>query len=233
MAILITGGAGYIGRHTAKRLAETGHDVVALDNLSTSGTAHFPWGKLIVGDIADTHLVASILRSHRISTVIHLAASAHVGQSMAEPYLYFRNNVSGSLALFETMVAERVLQVIFASSCAIYGTTNLPVAREDGPFRPASPYGESKLQIERSLRWYNQAFGLRLICLRYFNVAGAVDALGEDIKTSLGIIPKTLDPLSTRRYRSMCTARTLRLTTGPRSMIMFTPQTSPKPICWR
>ena len=179
MSILITGGAGFIGRHTAKLLQSAGLRAVVFDNLATGRRDEAAEGAFVEGDIADVRLVRGVLREHDVTAVIHLAASAHVGDSMAQPDAYYRNNVCGTAALLEAMVAEDVLQLVFASSCSVYGNSASTAAREDEPVVPMSPYGESKLITERALPWYEQAFGMRWVALRYFNVAGAEDGMGR------------------------------------------------------
>jgi UDP-glucose 4-epimerase len=192
MSILITGGAGYIGSHTAKLLHESGLDVVVLDNLSTGLRENLQWGAFIEGDIADVGLVRSIIRRNGVTAVLHLAASTQAGDSVVRPDAYFANNVCGTLKLLDAMVAEDVRQFVFASSSSVYGDTLSVSAREDEPLTPVSAYGESKLQTERVLPWYERAYGVRWAALRYFNVAGASDRLGEEISASLRIIPRTV-----------------------------------------
>ncbi|HWC99102.1 MAG TPA: UDP-glucose 4-epimerase GalE [Candidatus Sulfopaludibacter sp.] len=194
MSILITGGAGFIGSFTARRCTEAGYRVVVLDNLSTGAIEQARWGVFHRADIREVDVVRELLRAHQVQTVVHLAAHAHVGESIADPARYFSNNVSGTVALLEAMLAENVPRLVFASSCSVYGNAASLRIGEDGPAHPASPYGESKLIGERALEWYGRAYGLRSIALRYFNVAGA-DAyagLGEDIETSLRIVPRAL-----------------------------------------
>jgi UDP-glucose-4-epimerase GalE len=192
MSILITGGAGYIGSHTAKLLDEAGLDVVILDNLSTGRRENSRWGAFIEGDIVDVSLVRSIIRKYAVTAVLHLAACAQAGDSVVRPDVYFANNVGGTLKLLDAMVAENVRQFVFASSSSVYGDTLSVSAHEDDPIIPMSAYGESKLQTERALPWYERAYGLRWAALRYFNVAGATDGLGEEISASLRIIPRTI-----------------------------------------
>lgn len=192
MSILITGGLGFIGSHTAKLFHESGLDVVILDNLSTGRIENARWGNFIEGDIADVGLVRSILRQYSVTSVLHLAASSHVGDSIDRPDFYFANNVGGSLRLLEAMIAERVTQFVFASSCSVYGNSGSQSAHEEEAVTPVSPYGESKLQTERVLPWYQSTYGLRWLALRYFNVAGAKDGLGEEISSSRRIIPRVV-----------------------------------------
>ncbi len=192
MSILITGGLGFIGSHTAKLFHESGLEVVILDNLANGRRENAQWGTVLQGDIADVPLVRSIIRQHSITSVLHLAAYVQVGESMVRPDLYFANNVGGSLRLLEAMTAEGVRQFVFASSCSVYGNSGSLSAHEEDAVTPVSPYGESKLQTERILPWYQRTFGLRWLALRYFNVAGAKDGLGEEISSSVRIIPRVV-----------------------------------------
>ena len=192
MSILITGGAGFIGRHTARLLQASGREVVLLDNLSTGREQVSYAGLFFVSDIADTARVRRILREHAVTSVLHLAGSAHVGDSMARPAFYYANNVCGTAALLEAMLAEDVRQLVFASSCSVYGNSASSGAREEEAVVPVSPYGESKLVTERALGWYQRAHGLRWAALRYFNVAGAEGDLGEDLAGSRRIIPRAV-----------------------------------------
>jgi len=192
VAILITGGAGYIGRHTAKLLHGAGLPVVTLDNLTTGRRDETGWGPFVEGDIANVGLVRSIIREHAVTAVIHLAASAHVGDSMARPDAYYRNNVCGTASLLEAMIAEGLRRLVFASSCSVYGNSASTAAHEDEPAIPMSPYGESKLVTERALPWYQLAHGLQWVALRYFNVAGAEDSMGEDLAGCRRIVPRTV-----------------------------------------
>ncbi len=176
--ILVTGGAGYIGSHTAKALAMSGFEPVVLDNLSAGHRWAVKWGPLVEGDVNDEDLVRRVIDEHRIEAAIHFAASAYVGESMREPRKYFRNNVINSLGLLNAMIDCGVNKVVFSSTCATYGNPESLPIDEEHQQRPVNPYGESKLFIEKALRWYGDAHGLRSVCLRYFNAAGA-DAEGE------------------------------------------------------
>ena len=176
--VLVTGGAGYIGSHTAKALAIHGFEPVVLDNMSSGHRWAVRWGPLVEGDIADSQLVRDVIRHHRIQSVVHFAANAYVGESVVQPRKYFHNNVTNTLSLLHTVMDSGVRDVVFSSTCATYGQPqSLPIA-EDHPQAPVNPYGESKLFVERALRWYGDAYGLRFVCLRYFNAAGA-DPEGE------------------------------------------------------
>jgi UDP-glucose-4-epimerase GalE len=194
MSILITGGAGFIGSATAKVCAQAGRRVTVLDNLSTGRMDRVRWGAFCLGDIRNVEAVREVLRLNGVTTVVHLAAYANVGESIAKPAEYYSNNVSGTTALLEAMLAENVRRIVFASSCSVYGNTASLRLREDHDVQPMSPYGESKMIGERMLDWYGHAYGLQAIKLRYFNVAGADPeaGLGEDVETSLRIVPRAL-----------------------------------------
>jgi UDP-arabinose 4-epimerase len=178
LSILVTGGAGYIGSHACKALARAGYRPVVLDNLSRGRRLAVRWGPLVEADLADRARVAAALTEHGISAVLHFAAYAYVGESVADPALYYRNNLGGSLSLLEAMREVGVDKIVFSSTCATYGILErMPIA-ETAPQLPVNPYGETKLAIERALRWYGSAYGLRSVSLRYFNAAGA-DPEGE------------------------------------------------------
>lgn len=171
--ILVTGGAGYIGSQTAKALAQAGYQPVVLDNLSSGHRDAVRWGPLVEGDIADEDLVRHVIEKYRISGVVHFAANAYVGESMKNPRRYFENNVMNSLRLLHAMLDCRVTRIVFSSTCATYGAPlRLPID-EVHPQLPVNPYGESKLFLEKTLRWYGEAHGMRSLSLRYFNAAGA------------------------------------------------------------
>jgi UDP-glucose-4-epimerase GalE len=189
--VLVTGGAGYIGSHTCKALAAAGHVPVTFDNLATGHRAAVRWGPLVVGDIGDRALVERTLREQRIEAVVHFAASAYVGESMADPGKYFRNNVVHSLDLLEAMHACSVRHLVFSSTCATYGVPRTVPIPEDHPQQPVNPYGESKLFVERALHWHGVCHGLRWLALRYFNAAGADPdgELGEQHEPETHLIP--------------------------------------------
>jgi UDP-arabinose 4-epimerase len=177
-SILVTGGAGYIGSHACKTLARAGYCPVAFDNLSRGHREAVRWGPLIEGNIADRAKLSAALDEHRVSAVMHFAAFAYVGESVADPAMYYRNNLGGTLSLLEAMREARIDQIVFSSTCATYGNPDDVPIRETAPQLPVNPYGETKLAIERALHWYGQAYGLRSVSLRYFNAAGA-DPDGE------------------------------------------------------
>lgn len=177
-AVLLTGGAGYVGSHTAKALAGAGFVPVVFDNFSNGHRSAVKWGPLVVGDLADGRLLREVIRKYEVQAVIHFAADAYVGESMSQPLKYFRNNIANSLSLLESLHDMRVRDVVFSSSCATYGIpTRIPIA-EDHLQRPVNPYGESKLVVERMLQWCSGAYDLGWVALRYFNAAGA-DPAGE------------------------------------------------------
>jgi UDP-arabinose 4-epimerase len=178
MNILVTGGAGYIGSHTAKVLAATGHTPVVLDNLANGHEWAVKWGPFEQGDLSDAPRVAEVIRRHQVQAVVHFAASAYVGESMTKPRKYFQNNTVNTLRLLDAMLDADIKDIVFSSTCATYGTPQRLPLDETHPQVPVNPYGESKLCVERILHWYAQAYGLRWTALRYFNAAGA-DPDGE------------------------------------------------------
>lgn len=179
MAVLVTGGAGYIGSHMVHAPLDVGERVVVLDNLTTGfDWAVAPGAELVVGDAGDQTRVAALIAVHRIDAVIHFAASIVVPDSVRDPLGYYRNNTVNSRALIETAVAAGVRHFIFSSTAAVYGNPQRVPVREDDPTVPTSPYGSSKLMTEIMLRDAGSAHGLRHVILRYFNVAGA-DPLGR------------------------------------------------------
>jgi UDP-arabinose 4-epimerase len=172
-SVLVTGGAGYIGSHACKVLARAGYRPVVFDNLSRGHREVVRWGPLVEGDLADRRRLAAALEQNQVSAVMHFAAYAYVGESVADPGMYYRNNLSGTLSLIEAMRESGVDRIVFSSTCATYGTPHSVPIRETAQQLPVNPYGETKLAIERALHWYGQAYGLRSVSLRYFNAAGA------------------------------------------------------------
>jgi UDP-arabinose 4-epimerase len=195
VSILIVGGAGYIGSHTAKLVAKAGLTPVVLDNLVYGHEWAVKWGPLVKGDLADSELIARVLREHQITAVIHFAAYAYVGESVQNPRKYFRNNVANTLNLLDAMLDAGVKDIVFSSTCATYGEpTQVPIG-EDQPQKPVNPYGESKLAVERILHWYGGGHGLRFAALRYFNAAGADPdgEIGEDHDPETHLIPLAIE----------------------------------------
>ena len=194
MNILVTGGAGYIGSHTAKALANAGFDPVVLDNLSMGHAANVKWGPLIQADLSDAAAVRQVLKDHKIEAVIHFAGSAFVGESMQYPRRYFRNNTVNTLNLLDAMSEQGVRRFVFSSTCATYGNPEQVPMSENHPQRPVNPYGDSKLFIERMLRWSGEAEKLPWIALRYFNAAGCDPdgELGEQHDPETHLIPRVL-----------------------------------------
>ncbi len=178
MRVLVTGGAGYIGSHTAKALAKAGHEPLVLDNLSAGHRWAVKWGRLLEWDLADTEMLPQFLEKERVEAVLHFAASLLVGESVQEPRKYFWNNVVNTLRLLDAMLEAGVKRIVFSSSAAVYGNPVKVPIPEDHPKEPVNPYGETKLAMERALQWYGNAYGLKWVALRYFNAAGA-DADGE------------------------------------------------------
>ncbi|MGB5870941.1 MAG: UDP-glucose 4-epimerase GalE [Albidovulum sp.] len=183
--VLVTGGAGFIGAHACKALAEAGALPVAFDNLSTGHADAARWGPLVRGDVRDRGALTSAMRQFRISTVMHFAASAYVGESVTNPAIYFDNNVGGMISLLDAAREARVGQIVFSSSCATYGAPDVLPISEFTPQMPINPYGRTKLICEQMLADYSAAYGLRHVCLRYFNAAGADPS---------GVIPERHEP---------------------------------------
>ncbi|MDP8966687.1 MAG: UDP-glucose 4-epimerase GalE [Cyanobacteriota bacterium] len=196
-SILVTGGAGYIGSHAVQALQNAGYEAIVLDNL-VYGHREFVeqalGAKLIVGDISDRALLDEVFATHEIAAVMHFAAYAYVGESVSNPAKYYRNNVVGTLTLLEAMLAASVKTIVFSSTCATYGVPQSVPVTEDQPQNPINPYGRTKLMVEKILADFDKAYGLRSICFRYFNAAGADPAglLGEDHSPETHILPLVL-----------------------------------------
>jgi UDP-arabinose 4-epimerase len=191
MRILVTGGAGYIGSHTCKHLAAAGHAPIVFDDLSQGHEWAVKWGPIERGSLADPARLVEVLRSQRIEAVVHFAANALVGESMHDPGKYFRNNTAGTLNLLEAMHEAGVGTIVFSSTCATFGNPVRVPIDETHPQAPVNPYGESKLMIEKMLRWYGEIHGTRWMALRYFNAAGADPdgEIGEDHDPETHLIP--------------------------------------------
>lgn len=199
--ILVTGGAGYIGCHACKALALAGYTPVTYDNLIYGHPWAVRWGPLVEGDILDRAQLDKVIKRYNPSAVMHFAAFAYVGESVQEPAKYYRNNVSGSLALLEAMVEHGIDKFIFSSTCATYGVPNQIPITEDHPQNPINPYGSSKLMVEQIMQDFSAAYNLHSIALRYFNAAGADEAgeAGEDHDPETHLIPLVLDVAAGRR----------------------------------
>jgi UDP-glucose 4-epimerase len=196
-AILVTGGAGYIGSHTVKLLIRKGYDVVVYDTLELGHRGvlnYLPGAKFVRGDIGNGDLVAETVRNYGVDSVIHFAAYASVPESVADPVKYYQNNIVKTLTLLDAVVAGGVKHILFSSSAATFGETVYVPIDELHPQKPTNPYGQTKLDAEHILHWYDVAFGLKSICLRYFCAAGAdpEGELGEDHTPETHMIPLTL-----------------------------------------
>lgn len=198
-SILVTGGAGYIGAHTARLLLEEGHDVQVADDLSKGYAHNVPKGRLNIINLHDVASLDALFARHRFDAVIHFAALIAVGESMREAERYFRNNVGGSLALLEVMRRHGVRRMVFSSTAAVYGDPDQTPIPEDAPLRPKNPYGESKLMVEKILGWLDQTSGLRSVSLRYFNACGAEPryGIGEEHQPETHLIPLILRAVMT------------------------------------
>jgi UDP-glucose-4-epimerase GalE len=194
-AVLVTGGAGYIGSHAAKALHRTGHRVIVYDNFVAGHRRAVKFGELVEGDIADVAALRSALKRYEVSAVMHFAAFLDVGESVREPVRYYRNNVGGALSVLEAMAAESVHSFVFSSTCATYGEPiETPIA-ETHPQQPINAYGETKLAVERALPHFERAYGIHAIALRYFNAAGADPdgEIGEDHFPEIHLIPRAIE----------------------------------------
>ncbi len=194
--VLVVGGAGYIGSHTVRRLAEAGERVIVLDNLSLGHREAIvsPGVELVVGDLADAALLDALFAAHRFEAVVHFAAFSIVGESVAEPLKYYSNNLGASLVLLEAMRRHDCRAFILSSTAAVYGNPVSVPMDESHPRRPINPYGWSKFMLERVLADCEPAWGLRSVALRYFNAAGASTdgVIGEDHRPETHIIPRVL-----------------------------------------
>jgi UDP-arabinose 4-epimerase len=193
--ILVTGGAGYIGSHACKALAGAGLTPIVFDNLSRGFEWAVKWGPFEHGDILDQARVEDVIRRHRPIAVMHFAALADVGESVADPAAYYRGNVLGSLTLLEAMRAMGVGRMVFSSSCTTYGVQSRDPIGEDTPQAPVNPYGATKLTVEQALRHYAAAYGLSAVALRHFNAAGADPdgEIGEAHDPETHLIPLVLE----------------------------------------
>ncbi|HEY4189752.1 MAG TPA: NAD-dependent epimerase/dehydratase family protein, partial [Candidatus Limnocylindrales bacterium] len=193
MKVLVTGGAGYVGGVSVDAILAAGHEVLVLDDLSTGHRALVhPDARLIVGSYGDAALIGPLLSTERPDAILHCAARSLVGESVRDPGRYYRDNVAGGIALLEAARAAGVERVVFSSTAAVYGTPDVTPIEEDAPLRPINPYGETKRTFEGALRWYGAAYGLRSVSLRYFNVAGATERVGEVHRPETHLVPNAL-----------------------------------------
>lgn len=201
MNILVTGGAGYIGSHACKALAQAGYTPISYDNLVYGHRWAVKWGPLEEGDIADRTRLNEVMAKYQPAAVMHFAAFALVGESMQDPGKYYRNNVAGTLTLLEAMRDHSIDKFIFSSTCATYGIPEGVPIREAHPQRPINPYGASKVMIERMLQDFDASHDLRSISLRYFNAAGAdlQGEIGEVHDPETHLIPLVLDAAAGKR----------------------------------
>ena len=202
MSILVCGGAGYIGSHTVYKLIKEGTDVVIIDNLQSGHLdAIHDKAKFYKGDIRDSKILDKIFTENKIDGVIHFAANSLVGESIQKPLLYFNNNVYGMQILLESMVKHNIKHIVFSSSAAVYGEPKRIPILEDDDTCPTNPYGETKLAMEKMMKWCNKAYGITYVALRYFNAAGSLGdgTIGEDHKPESHLIPLILQvPLKKR-----------------------------------
>lgn len=193
MVVLVIGGAGYIGSHTARALKRAGHEVIIFDNLSTGYEVLAAGFELIRGDVLDKSALSHVLS--RADAIMHFAAHAYVGESVTNPRKYFYNNVEGGLALLNGAIDAGVKKIIFSSTCAVYGEPAKVPIEENIPRQPVNPYGVSKLFFEQALEAYDRAYNFRYASLRYFNAAGADDSgeIGELHDPETHLIPLALE----------------------------------------
>jgi len=192
--LLITGGAGYIGSHTALLMAHKGYNVVILDTLVHKQSFNYPWATLIKSDFAHKKTLGEIFKTYKVDAVMHFAASIDIGESVRNPKAFYANNVTKTLQLIDTMRAHDVKKFIFSSSCAVYGQPEQLPLTEDHPKRPINPYGSTKLITELALQDYALAYDFSYVALRYFNAAGALPEhnLGERHEPETHLIPLLL-----------------------------------------
>jgi UDP-glucose 4-epimerase len=194
MKVLVCGGAGYIGSHMVRHLIAHGHEVVVFDSLTTGHREAVGTAPLVVGNLLDPAALKVLFSAHRFDVVMHFCALSLVGVSVAEPYLYYQNNVVGTLNLLQAMHAAGVAKLVFSSTAAVFGNPETALIDETHPTRPINPYGASKLMVERMLADAAHAYGLRSVALRYFNAAGANPSgeIGESHAPETHLIPNVL-----------------------------------------
>ncbi|AKA68305.1 UDP-glucose 4-epimerase GalE [Clostridium scatologenes] len=205
MNILVCGGAGYIGSHMVAYLLESGHDVVILDNLQTGHKDSLLGGKFYIGDLKDNKILDKVFTENKIDAVIDFAANSLVGESVENPLKYFDNNINSTIKLLEAMNKHDVKYIVFSSTAATYGEPeNIPILEQDKTF-PTNPYGESKLAVEKILKWCDKAYNIKYTALRYFNACGAHinGKIGEDHKPESHLIPIILQTALGKREKIM------------------------------
>lgn len=201
MAVLICGGAGYIGSHVNKQLYEEGYETIVFDNLVHGHREAVKWGSFEQGDLNNLEDIEGVFQKYHIEAVFHFAAFAYVGESVAEPEKYYYNNIANTLNLLKVMKRHGCKRIIFSSTCATYGEPQILPITEDMPQNPINPYGATKWMVERILRDYQKAYGLQFVVLRYFNAAGAdpKGELGESHNPETHLIPLVLDAAAGNR----------------------------------
>lgn len=203
MTILVTGGAGYIGSHTVAELQRQGYDVVVFDNLEYGHRQAASDCPLVVGDLLNPGQIGPVFDAHDIEGVIHFAAYIAVGESMTNPTKYFRNNIQGTVNLVTAMAEHGVRDIVFSSTCSVYGQPDSVPVTEGESKKPESPYGASKLMAEQVLHWFDTTLGIRHVALRYFNASGAAadGSLGDEYKPATRLIPVLMEYLLGQRPR--------------------------------
>jgi UDP-glucose 4-epimerase len=201
MKFLVVGGAGYIGSHMVKQLLAAGHDLVVADNFSTGHRSALTGGELVELDIADVQALDALFAKHRFDAVFHFASFIQVGESVTEPAKYYQNNFAATLTLLQAMVRAGVKHFIFSSTAAVYGNPVYVPIDEEHPKAAINPYGRSKWMVEQTLEDFDRAYGLKSVCLRYFNAAGAdpEGQLGERHEPETHLLPLILQAASGRR----------------------------------
>lgn len=201
MSVLVVGGAGYIGSHTVRYLQEKGIDVIVVDNLSTGHRDSIKVDNFYKVDCRDEASLDKVFKNHKIEGVIHFAALSLVGISMEKPYEYYDNNVNGAICLLNVMSKNNVKKIVFSSTAAVYGEPENSPIIEDSITNPTNPYGETKLAMEKMMKWFDRAYGVKYVALRYFNAAGAWEdgTIGENHNPETHLIPLILQvPLNKR-----------------------------------
>ena len=201
MNVLVTGGAGYIGSHAVRELTRSGHEVFTLDNLVYGHREFVPSERLTIGEVGNSDLLSRIFTDHKIEAVMHFAAYAYVGESVTDPAKYYNNNVGSTLSLLDAVRRFGIRYFVFSSTCATYGEPQSMPLDEYHPQNPINPYGRTKLMVEKIIADYGNAYGLKSVCLRYFNAAGAdpEGGIGEDHDPETHLIPLILDAALKRR----------------------------------